>query len=116
MSWRDHLAFPSQALSWAAALVSAFGLGGCFHPLYGTSTMGNLQSELQAIAVDPIPERLGHYLANELIFSLNGTGSSVIPKYRLIVTPKERAQTPVTDTISGRAAAATIITDAGFRL
>ena len=33
--------------------------------------------QLAAIKVEPIPERVGHYLGNELIFAFNGTGSEV---------------------------------------
>ena len=98
-----------------AALTAALLLGGCFQPLYG-SLNGQLQGELQAIAVDPIPDRLGHYLGNELIFAFNGTGSTVTPKYRLLVTASERVQTPLIDTFSNRATAATVFVDANFQL
>jgi LPS-assembly lipoprotein len=92
-------------------------LGGCLQPLYGPlANGGSLESELQAIAVNPIPERTGHYLENELAFAFNGTGSTVVPKYRLTVTLRERVQTPVIDTVSARATAATVIVDADYVL
>ena len=60
----------------------------------------NCQADLAAIAVDPIPDRLGHYLGDDLIYALNGTGSHVTPKYRLTVTLAERVQTPLVNTFS----------------
>ena len=98
------------------AFAAAMALGGCgIQPLYGTLN-GQLASELQAIAVEPIPDRLGHYLGNELIFALNGTGSEVTPKYRLLVTVAERVATPIVDTFQSRATAATVFVDAYYRL
>jgi LPS-assembly lipoprotein len=102
-----------------AAFIAAgltLALAGCFQPLYGGAGGAQLQADLAAIAIDPIPERLGHYLGNELSFALNGTGSTVAPKYRLTITPVERVQSPVIDTISGRATAGTIVVDAEYRL
>ncbi len=106
-----------RSLSGRVAVLSvALALGGCFQPLYGGAAGGQLRDELSAIAVDPIPDRLGHYLANELVFALNGTGSTVFPKYRLTIAARERVQSPVIDTISGRATAGTIVVDAEYRL
>jgi LPS-assembly lipoprotein len=115
MSWRKpRKSVPIRAL----ALVLPLALGGCFQPLYGPlANGGSLESELQAIAVSPIvPDRIGHYLENELSFAFNGTGSTVLPKYRLFVTLRERVQTPVIDTVSARATAATVIVDADYVL
>jgi LPS-assembly lipoprotein len=100
------------------ALALPLALGGCFQPLYGPlAGGGSLESELQAIAVNPIvPERIGHYLENELAFAFNGTGSTVPAKYRLTVALRERVQTPVIDTVSARATAATVIVDADYTL
>ena len=111
MSWRNALAL-------AAALVSSLALGGCLQPMYGQFAEGGpgLQRELQAIAVEPIPDRIGHYLGDDLIFDLNGTGSHVTPKYRLFVTLNETVQTPLIDTVSGRASSATVVTNAVYRL
>jgi LPS-assembly lipoprotein len=103
------------AALWAAFL--SLPLSGCVEPLYGPIGAGApLAAELQAIAVDPIPERLGHYVRNELIFALNGTGSDVPPRYRLAVALKERVQTPILDTVTGRATSATVIVDAEYKL
>ncbi|HEX3495960.1 MAG TPA: LPS assembly lipoprotein LptE [Methylocella sp.] len=100
-----------------AALPISFALSGCIQPLYGPlSAGGDVASELQAIAVEPIPNRLGHYVGNELIFGFNGTGSQVPPKYRLIVTVSENVQSPLIDTVSGYPSAANVVVYADYRL
>lgn len=96
----------------AGALVA----GGC-QPLYGPTVSGvSLESELQAIEVKPAPDRIGHYIVNELTFALNGTGTKVAPKYRLTILVKERAQSPLIDTVVGRASSATVLVDAYYEL
>jgi LPS-assembly lipoprotein len=110
-------------MSWSNRL-SRFGLivtlilpiMGCFKPMYGGVTGTALQNELQAISIDPIPERTGHYLANELRFLFNGTGSEVKPKYRLQITLRERVQASLVDSASQRASAGSIIVDADYKL
>ena len=100
-----------------AGPLMGLALSGCIQPLYGPlSAGGDVAGELQAIAVEPIPNRLGHYLGNELIFGFNGTGSRVPPKYRLIVTVTEYVQTPLIDTVSGFPSAANVVVNADYRL
>ena len=101
-----------------AALLVAFALSGCsIQPLYGSfSAGGDVAGELQAIAINPIPNRLGHYLGNDLIFAFNGTGSQVPPKYRLTVTLSESSQTPLLDTVTGYPTAATVTVNADYVL
>lgn len=98
----------------------ALPLAGCLQPLYAPAGIGfdsaPLAAELQSIEVDEIPQRLGHYVRNELIFGLNGTGSQPPPRYRLMVALRERVQTPILDTVTGRATSATVIVDAEYRL
>jgi len=103
---------------YAASLAAALALGGCFHPLYGTLADGGagVQSELEAIAVDPIPDRIGHYLGDELIFRLNGTANQITPKYHLLVTTSEGTSTALVDTLEASATAATLTTTATYRL
>jgi len=92
-------------------------LGGCIQPLYGPNVAGGtLATEMQAIKVEPIGDRLGHYVENELIFDLNGTGSSPPPKYRLVVVLHERSATPAVNTFYGQAEAGDINVDADYRL
>lgn len=120
MSWHD---LAKLRRSWPlrlAALASPLLLCGCIdsvQPLYGSlGGNGGVAGKLQTVAVDPISSRLGHYLGDDLIFALNGTGSQVIPKYHLIIDLHEASQTPVIDTVSGIATAATVVTTANFKL
>jgi LPS-assembly lipoprotein len=98
-----------------AALLTA-GLAGCIQPLYAPVDGYDVAAELRAVAIDPIPERLGHYLHNELILAFDGTGGGAPVKYRLVVTPKERVLTPLVDTFSGRANSASVEVDAEYKL
>ena len=102
----------------AGALAGALSLGGCLQPMYGNFAENGpgLDSQMQLIAIEPIPERIGHYLGDDLIFALNGTGSHPTPKYRLFVAVTEEVQTPLIDTVSGRASAATVVLNANYRL
>jgi LPS-assembly lipoprotein len=107
-----------------AAALCCLALAGCIQPLYGSFSEGGpkVAEELRAISVDPIvdrlgiADRLGHYVENELIFGLNGTGSSIAPKYHLTVTLRENVQTPLIDTVSGIASAATVVVRAEYKL
>lgn len=107
-----------SALRLGLCAALALPLAGCIEPLYGPAGVGgrDMAAEMRAIAVDPIPDRFGHYLGNELIFALNGTGSSVAPKYRLLVTYKNRVQTPIIDSVTGRADSATVWADVNYEL
>jgi LPS-assembly lipoprotein len=107
---------PAFSRIFAVSLMGA-ALSGCIQPLYGSLGSGSdVAGEMQAIAVEPIPNRLGHYLGNDLIFALNGTGSQVTPRYRLIVTLTENVQTPLFDTVSGYPSAANVVVNADYRL
>jgi len=110
MSWSDRL----SRFGLVCALI--LPVMGCFKPMYGGVEGAALQNELQAIAIDPIPDRTGHYLTNELRFLLNGTGSEVQPKYRLQITLRERVQASLVDSTSQRASAGSIIIDADYKL
>ncbi|MGA8171318.1 MAG: hypothetical protein WB816_10910 [Methylocystis sp.] len=109
-SFNSRLRF--AALAAAAAMLSV-----CIQPLYGPmSNNPSLADELQAIEVAPIAERDGHYVRNELIFAFNGTGSEVTPRYRLTVTLREQARSPIVDTVTYRATSATVILDPTYKL
>ena len=115
MSWSDLM--PGRGTMRALGFLGlASSLAGCFHPMYGGVAGSQLRDKLAAIKVDPISDRVGHYLGNELMFDLNGTGSDIPPVYRLTVTLAERVQTPLVDTYSGRATAGTVVIDATYRL
>ena len=77
MSWFDR-PFRLLALALGVALLSGCNVG----PMYGPLAVNPaVLGDLQAIEVAPIPERLGHYVRNELIFALNGTGAQVAPPW-----------------------------------
>lgn len=98
------------------ALVSVFTTAGCFQPMLGGPSGSFLAEELRTIKVQPINDRIGHYLGNELSFALNGSASDTPEKYKLIVILSQRVQTPIIDTVSGRASAASVLVDAEYRL
>lgn len=89
---------------------------GCLRPLYGGPQGQQLRADLAAIKIDPIPDRIGYFLASELRFALNGTGGDVSPKYRLTIKINQKLQTPLIDTISGRATSGTVVVDANYSL
>lgn len=99
-----------------SCLFAVLGIAGCFQPLYAPTSGRDLQAELASISVAPISDRIGHYLASELVFGLHGGGVDVPARYKLVVTVRERVQTPLVDTISGRASAATVLVDADYQL
>ncbi|THD45457.1 MAG: hypothetical protein E7774_07945 [Bradyrhizobium sp.] len=109
MSWSDR----ARGL---AALALALSLGGCFQPLYSEASHPGLVADLQAVEVAPIPDRIGHYLGDDLISSLNGTGSTPAAKYRLTVTLTQTTQTPTIESQTNAADAATILGLAKFTL
>lgn len=113
MSWSDR--FPRRLVPPALAVGLAFGLGGCFTPLY-SSVGGNLGGEMRAITVDPVPDRLGHYLRDQLITDLNGTGDRPAPHYRLQLTTSERVQTALVDVTTQRPDSGSVVTDVKWTL
>ena len=108
MSWAESL--PRRFLVPALLAGVAAGLAGCVTPLYA-SRGGTLGADLRAVAVDPVPDRLGHYLRDELVTDLNGTGSRPAPRYRLQLTPAERVPTPLSDITSQRPTNAALLPD-----
>ena len=85
MSWFDR----ARA---AAALAVALALGGCFQPLYGEAAHPGLVEKMREVEVAPIPDRIGHYLSNNLIAKMNGSGESAPAKYRLTIKLTQTAQ------------------------
>jgi LPS-assembly lipoprotein len=101
----------------AVALLLAAGLSGCFQPLYGEVAHPGLVEDLRAIEVAPIPNRIGHYLAEDLIADLNGTGQTAPqPKYRLVVTVSTGTQTPTVNSELNVATSATVTGEANYSL
>ncbi len=73
-----------RAAALGAALVLATGCG--FRPLYGQrSDGGSTFAELEAIAIGPIPGRVGQILRNHLLDRLTPLGQQRQARYRLDV-------------------------------
>ena len=71
-----------------ASLGLALLLGGCgFHPLYAVpgSAHGSIRTNLGSIYIEPIPDRLGYELRNQLIDLLDARADSGGAAYRLHV-------------------------------
>jgi len=109
MSWFDR----TRA---AAIPLMAFGLSGCFTPLYSESAHPGLVADLQSVEVEPIKDRIGHYLGDDLISKLNGTGSTPKAKYRLEITVAVNSQTPTIASQINAANADTMIGKAHYKL
>jgi LPS-assembly lipoprotein len=109
MSWFDR----ARA---AAALLMTLGLGGCFQPLYGEAAHPGLVEDLRAVEVAPIKDRIGHYLGDDLISNLNGSGETPAAKYRLTVTVAQSSQVPTVESQINAASSATVIGKATFTL
>ena len=117
MSSPETVRLSRRALAGGLALAAALLLSGCIQPLYKPLPSGlNVADEMRAIKVEPVKDRFGHYLVNELIFGLNGTGSEVEPRYRLVMTFTQSQQTPILDTVTGRADAATVFASVNYSL
>lgn len=108
--------FGTKLLILSACLGPVFALGGCFQPMYAPTSGKDVRAELQSISIAPIPGLAGHYLENELRFALNGTGETVDPKYLLQIALRESTQTPLIDTVTGRATANSVYTTAEYKL
>lgn len=78
-------------IRFAAALLATLVLCACgFTPLYATHTAsGPLSADLAAIRIEPIPDRLGQYVRNNLVDLLNGGFEPGAPAYRLAVRLSE---------------------------
>jgi LPS-assembly lipoprotein len=114
MSWSES---SPLAKNWRfAILLLALPVGGCFQPLYGEAADPGLTEDMRAIAVAPIKDRIGHYLGNDLIADLNGTGASPEPKYRLTVTASLSSLTPTISSQIQAANAATVTGTAAYSL
>jgi LPS-assembly lipoprotein len=98
--------------------LAALALGGCIRPLYGSAAVGGaqVQDRLAAIEVGPIKERIGHFLRNELVFDLDGSGNAPVKLYDLNITIVEGLDVTVTDYSTGRADSATLVAYATYVL
>ena len=69
----------------SVAILPALALGACgFQPLYGTLDSGmGVGMALSEVYVDPIPDRVGYELRNNLLDLFNATGRADTASYRL---------------------------------
>jgi LPS-assembly lipoprotein len=109
MSW-------SEKWRIAAALGLSLGLSACFQPMYGEAAHPGLVQAMREVEVAPIPERIGHYLADELISRMNGSGETPKPKYRLNVKIAQSVTTPTIESQVQAADSATVTGTALFTL
>ncbi len=73
----------------AALLIGAFGLAACgFHPVYGSKSKDGapIAEQMNQVAIDPIPERQGQLLRNDLIDRFYNKGRPSQPLYHLTVS------------------------------
>jgi LPS-assembly lipoprotein len=78
----------------AALCLVALALAGCgFQPLYGTGSGGTPPGvSLASIYVEPIPERVGYQLRNDLLDVFDAAGSQNGAAYRLKLILRERTE------------------------
>ena len=76
-----------------------FALAGCgFRPLYNQPTATNaaggynVQADLATVSIDPIKDRIGQQLRNQLLTRLNPGGNPAKPVYSLRVSVSEGVQ------------------------
>src|SRR6266481_880851 len=82
-----------SSMSWSrkaralAVLSLALATGACgFRPLYGDiGQTGGVQSKLSQVVVDPIPDRLGQKLRQDLLDRIEPRGESGTGRYHLLV-------------------------------
>ena len=106
----------SRIVAGCAALSLAGALAGCFQPLYSEAAHPGLVEDLRAIEVQPIKDRVGHYLTQNLIADLNGTGETPPAKYHLTVTILLGTQTPTVNSEINVASSATLTGDVTYTL
>jgi LPS-assembly lipoprotein len=113
---RREILLRAGRIAGAAAL--AVALAGCFRPLYGPSASGApVQDILASILVEPVSDRTGHYLVEELRFNLlNGLEQPVKPAYKLSMEIEERVASAIVSSESGRASNATVTVTVRYTL
>ena len=77
-----------------ACAAAALALASCgFQPLYARNAAGTGPGDaLAAIYVEPMPERVGYQLRNDLLDSFNATGNGNGAMYRLKVLLREHTE------------------------
>lgn len=100
-----------------AVAVIVTALGGCgFQPLYGkTAADKNVPADFSAVAIAPIPDRVGQELRNHLLDMLSPRGRPRDPVYTLSVRLEEDVSDLAIDS-SGIATRANLRLDAKYSL
>jgi LPS-assembly lipoprotein len=80
--------------------LAAVSISGCgFHPLYGNAGVGaGVSPILSAVYVEPVPDRVGYELRNDLLDLFNATGQADGAAYRLKLTVAESEEAIVLQT------------------
>jgi len=83
-------AFPRRL----AALMACLLLAGCFRPMYGSIDNGAspVLQELSRVTIEPIDERVGQQVRNELVYAFSAGGEAADAPYKLVVTLKHSIQ------------------------
>ncbi|WP_372424104.1 LPS assembly lipoprotein LptE [Salinarimonas chemoclinalis] len=116
-----------RAVLGGLACLVALPLAGCLRPLYGTtgaSGTGTVADLLRQVSVEPVKvdageEVLAHYLRQELVFALDGTGRSTSegPRtYVLAVEAGASVSLPIVDAVTLRASVASLAGRASYTL
>ncbi|WP_052341590.1 LPS assembly lipoprotein LptE [Salinarimonas rosea] len=114
-----------RAVLGGLACLAALPLAGCLRPLYGTAASNVEVSELlrrvsvDPVKVDPGEEVLAHYLRQELVFALDGTGRPTVegPRaYALAVEAGASVRLPIVDAVTLRASVASLVGRASYTL
>lgn len=121
MSWSDLLRLLPR---FAAVVIAAAAVSGCFRPLHGVSHDGmRVQDRLAGIEVATINPgnhnnpRLAYYTQSELTYRLSGGAPDAGPKqFRLETTVRESVASTIVNTTTGNAEAALLTGRADFKL
>jgi len=109
MSWFDR-ARPFLALS------AALAVSGCFQPVYSEAAHPGIAEAMKQITVVPVSGRIGHYITDDLMSQLNGTGETETPKYRLEIKVSQTRTTPTVESQINLASSATVTETANVTL
>ena len=97
---REGVSGGGNFLPLLATIGISFALSACgFHPLYGDTTIDSkVAPTLAAVYVEPVPDRVGYDLRNQLLDLFNATGQADGAVYRLQVRVNETEDAVVLQT------------------
>ena len=84
MSWFDRAARRRRSRRPAGPDAAVFSRSTARRPIPG------LTETMREVEVAPIPDRIGHYLGDDLIARMNGTGETPTAKYGLTIKRQRR--------------------------